>query len=438
MCRPNFIIFLALVAALVSCTDQDNPVTPSEPLFSITVLDVAGNPDGPLRVGIINHQIGAGLSPDDFHWPKPCPETNISFTLPEAGDWELTIYNYNGAAVKGFSGFSEAGQFEIFWDGTDEDGIGVVSGFYRYVVIAGDYEDETWMVLEKGPDPHQTIIGSLNRSGNFSTDNIALLPGLIAPQPIEVYTDTVTIHLSHPEFPDDFFYFTTQLKSSGNNFSFVLDSLGLPEALVRVRVVDTAGLPVSGLNLGSINHSYITPLSKMGIDPQAEVPISFDLPTAVDVLLEIYDYYGNHIRTLLDQRMSAGSHTVTWDGRDDEVNELVSGYYRYHLIAGAFEEGHWMILERGPDPEQTIIGQTNDQGVFVTADTLFFPCLLGAPPEITATDEFGNPIGYFHYADTVTLTLSDPDLPGQFLYFEEPLEPAFNNLELIWDPDQLR
>jgi len=436
--RSSLVVILGLLIAFISCTDQDNPVTPAETLFSLTVLDAQGNPAGPLRVGIINHPIGMGLSPDDFHWPKPCPATPISFTLPEAGDWQLTISDYNGSTVRVYSGYSDAGNFEVIWDGYDQSGSGVVSGFYKYTIVCGAFEDSKWMVLEKGPDPHQTIIGGLDRSGNYTTDNIAYFPGLIDPQPIDYYTDTVTIHLSSVEFPDDFYFFTTELNRTGNSFSFILDSLGLPEPLVRVRVVDTAGLPVAGLNIGSINHSYITPLTKNADNPQAEVTISFSIPNAADVLLDIYDYYGNHIITLVDQHMSAGVHTVTWDGKDGNGDEMVSGYYRYHLIAGASEGDKWLVLEKGPDPAQTVIGQTDDRGVYVTTDTLLFPCLLGNPPEIAATDELGQPIGYFHYADTVTITLSDPGLPGQFLYFEDALEPSSNFIDLVWDPEQLQ
>jgi hypothetical protein len=222
------LIGLILVVGTISCSDDENPVVESGPLFSITVLDAQGNPDGPLRVGIINHPID-GIPGAVGSFPKPCPAINISFSLPEAADYALSIFDYNDFLVKTYSGHAEAGMYEIFWEGDDDDGQPVPSGFYKYRLEAGSFEDERWAVLEKGPDPHQTIIGGLNRSGIFTTDNLALLPGLIDPQPIEYFTDTVTIHLSRPDFPDDFFYYTTRLTRVGNSFSFILDSLGLPD-----------------------------------------------------------------------------------------------------------------------------------------------------------------------------------------------------------------
>jgi hypothetical protein len=95
--------------------------------------------------------------------------------------------------------------------------------------VAGDFEDGQWIVFEKGPSPQLTIIGALNSDGQFITNDTALFPGLVGQQPIGFYTDTVTIHLSRAEFPDDFYYHIARLTRKGNSFSFILDSLGLPE-----------------------------------------------------------------------------------------------------------------------------------------------------------------------------------------------------------------
>ncbi len=45
--------------------------------------------------------------------------------------------------------------------------------------------------------------------------------------------------------------------------------------------------------------------------------ITFSLPRAQDVRLRIYDISGRLVRTLVRGRLEAGSHEVTWKGRDD-------------------------------------------------------------------------------------------------------------------------
>ena len=218
---------LGIMAILVaSCCDDDNPVTEKAPLFSLTVVDDQGNPVAGLRVGSTNHPKNGGPVLDKNS--KPCPQTEIYFILPEASDWELTIQNYFGGIVKTMSGYNEAGNYHIIWDGTDDSGNAQVSGYYHYNVTAGPNEFEQWMILELGPDPHQTIIGALNGNGQFITNDTLLFPGLLGNPPVDYYTDTVTLHLSNSDFPDDFFYYTTRLSKAGNGFRFTLDSLNLP------------------------------------------------------------------------------------------------------------------------------------------------------------------------------------------------------------------
>ncbi|MFH1276884.1 MAG: FlgD immunoglobulin-like domain containing protein, partial [Candidatus Eisenbacteria bacterium] len=44
--------------------------------------------------------------------------------------------------------------------------------------------------------------------------------------------------------------------------------------------------------------------------------------------------------------LSAGSHAVTWDGRDDGGASVSSGVYFYRLQAGEFSESKRMTLIR--------------------------------------------------------------------------------------------
>jgi len=59
--------------------------------------------------------------------------TTISFELPEPAQVDLTIYNLKGQFVrKVFNAFASPGEYEAFWDGTDEQGRVVSTGFYLY------------------------------------------------------------------------------------------------------------------------------------------------------------------------------------------------------------------------------------------------------------------------------------------------------------------
>jgi hypothetical protein len=64
--------------------------------------------------------------------------------------------------------------------------------------------------------------------------------------------------------------------------------------------------------------------------------VEFDLPRAMRCRLGLFDIAGRRVRLLLDGTVPAGTRTLTWDGRDDAGQALVSGYYVLRL---ATEEG---------------------------------------------------------------------------------------------------
>jgi hypothetical protein len=72
--------------------------------------------------------------------------------------------------------------------------------------------------------------------------------------------------------------------------------------------------------------------------------ISFDLPRASEVRLNIYDTSGRLVKSLIDDPMSAGNHQVTWSGKDRNGGEMPSGVYYYELEAGSFSQVRKMVL----------------------------------------------------------------------------------------------
>ncbi|HWR83055.1 MAG TPA: T9SS type A sorting domain-containing protein [Candidatus Deferrimicrobium sp.] len=91
----------------------------------------------------------AELIPTEFalyqNYPNPFnPATKISFALPLASQYTLTIYNVSGQEVARFSDAHEAGVVELNWDAAD-----LASGIYFYKLQAGDFSATKKMVLLK-------------------------------------------------------------------------------------------------------------------------------------------------------------------------------------------------------------------------------------------------------------------------------------------------
>lgn len=67
--------------------------------------------------------------------------------------------------------------------------------------------------------------------------------------------------------------------------------------------------------------------------------ISFSLPSASHVKLEVFNVMGQKVATVVDKHLEAGDHSVTWDG-----SQVASGVYFYRLDAGDFSTTRKMIL----------------------------------------------------------------------------------------------
>ncbi len=73
--------------------------------------------------------------------------------------------------------------------------------------------------------------------------------------------------------------------------------------------------------------------------------IRFDLPKESPVTLEIYNVLGVRVRSLLaGEALSAGTHSMVWDGRDENGITMPSGVYLYRISAGDFQASRKMTM----------------------------------------------------------------------------------------------
>jgi hypothetical protein len=74
--------------------------------------------------------------------------------------------------------------------------------------------------------------------------------------------------------------------------------------------------------------------------------ISFGLPLAGHVALDVFNVTGQRVRRVLCCYMKAGRYDAIWDGTDDDGRSLGSGAYFARLVAGEFIETRKMVLVR--------------------------------------------------------------------------------------------
>ena len=75
--------------------------------------------------------------------------------------------------------------------------------------------------------------------------------------------------------------------------------------------------------------------------------IPYQLPTAVQVRLEIFNLLGQRIATLIDEERPAGFHTAQWDATNAAGQAVAAGVYLYRLTAGGSSYTRRMVLVDG-------------------------------------------------------------------------------------------
>lgn len=87
----------------------------------------------------------------------------------------------------------------------------------------------------------------------------------------------------------------------------------------------------------TLNQNYPNPFNPT-------TTIEFSLAKTANVKINIYNLQGQRIRTLVQQKYSAGQFSVQWDGRNDQGKAVASGIYLYKMETNAFSTARTMIL----------------------------------------------------------------------------------------------
>jgi hypothetical protein len=76
----------------------------------------------------------------------------------------------------------------------------------------------------------------------------------------------------------------------------------------------------------------------------ATTTIRFSLKSDGEATLSVYDLLGRRINTLKSGRLSAGTHSIAWNGKNEAGNEVASGVYFYRLESTEGSETRRMLL----------------------------------------------------------------------------------------------
>jgi hypothetical protein len=72
--------------------------------------------------------------------------------------------------------------------------------------------------------------------------------------------------------------------------------------------------------------------------------IKYSLPENSFVTIRIYDMLGREVNTLVNKEMTAGNHSINWNGEDYSGMKVTSGTYIYRITSGKFTSVKKMVL----------------------------------------------------------------------------------------------
>jgi hypothetical protein len=119
----------------------------------------------------------------------------------------------------------------------------------------------------------------------------------------------------------------------------IKDQIELDDVVVRL-VGEAVGVEDQPTNLPTsfaLKNNYPNPFNPT-------TNIEFSLAKSDYTSLKIYSITGELVSTLVNGEMQSGTHSITFNGRDDAGNELSSGMYIYELKSGANISAKKMFL----------------------------------------------------------------------------------------------
>jgi flagellar hook assembly protein FlgD len=107
---------------------------------------------------------------------------------------------------------------------------------------------------------------------------------------------------------------------------------------LRDFVPDISGVEVADIPEVVLNRNVPNPFS-------SKTSISYSMKTDGKARLAVYTLTGRLVKNLVDGYVEPGSHSASWDGRDNLGNEVASGVYYYRLESeSGFQVGKMTLL----------------------------------------------------------------------------------------------
>jgi len=158
------------------------------------------------------------------------------------------------------------------------------------------------------------------------------------------YIDDVMIERWSGE--SDWQYFNYQVEAGFHNLKWEFNKDGNVSGGDDTCWLDYISFPPTGV-VSVSNENEILNIKLIGNYPNPFNPqtvIKYQLSNEMPVEINIYNIKGQKVRTLINELKEAGSHSIVWNGDDDEKHPVSSGVYFYRMVTGKLISSRKMLL----------------------------------------------------------------------------------------------
>ncbi|MBD3402043.1 PKD domain-containing protein [candidate division GN15 bacterium] len=282
-------------------------------------------------------------SPTSGDAPLSVQFTDLSTNSPTSWSWDFGDGVGTSTAQNPSYSYQSAGTYTVSLTATNAYGSDIETKV-DYITVTEPPVGGTMFV--------QDIVVNRGTAGRncFATGNVLIYDS--NNQPVSGATVTIAVtgplsqSLSATTGSDGRALFeSSKSKSCTNEFCFEVTSVTHSSLTYDAGANQVTQACESGWVYGSGNNYASLRPEEFGLDQNYPNPfnpsteISFALPSATSVKLEIFNVAGQRIETLVDGVLSAGVHTVTW-----HADNYSSGVYLYRLTTATETETRKMVL----------------------------------------------------------------------------------------------
>ena len=251
-----------------------------------------------------------------YNWPIYYPDGSYAFhenyfKTAQNENWMVSVWS-DGTKAKRFYDGNNA--FAV-WEATPEIA----------VIISAD-NGQTWS---------QPILLNANETPELAEQ----IPCYIYPgDVIEIISNTPNnfrgkVHLFYLDDNDFGSFIQGNGLDNGGNLMYTALDVEFPDAWIPGSSTENEEVPQQQIMM----YNHPNPFNPT-------TTISFSIPEESEVKLNVYNIKGQKVKTLINEQYSKGSHSIIWNGTDDNGKSVSSGIYFYKFKTGNFEKTKKMIL----------------------------------------------------------------------------------------------